>query len=123
MTSQAGHRHAIPASILRGSTRLMCLPGFVIVCVVFDRLIDEHEAQGVTYSMVRAYVFQRLPEIRIEEGRVPPQAFVPQTRRPGNEAEVDFGNVWIHLNGVSTKVFLFSLRLSLSGKGRHRPPR
>jgi hypothetical protein len=71
---------------------------------VFDRLIDEHDAQGVTYSMVRAYIFQRRPEIRVEEGRGPPQAFVPQTHRPGDEAEVDFGDVWIHLDGVSTKV-------------------
>ncbi|WP_405649784.1 hypothetical protein OG581_00800 [Streptomyces sp. NBC_01386] len=87
---------------------------------VFDRLIDEHDARGVTYSMVRAYIFQRRPEIRIEEGRGPPQAFVPQTHRPGDEAEVDFGDVWIHLNGVSTKVFLFSLRLSFSGKAVHK---
>jgi len=87
---------------------------------VFDRLIDEHDARGVTYSMVRAYIFQRRPEIRVEEGRVPPQAFVPQTHRPGDEAEVDFGDVWIHLNGVSTKVFLFSLRLSFSGKAVHK---
>jgi transposase len=87
---------------------------------VFDRLIDEHDAQGVTYSMVRAYIFQRRPEIRVEEGRGPPQAFVPQTHRPGDEAEVDFGDVWIHLNGVPTKVFLFSLRLSFSGKAVHK---
>lgn len=87
---------------------------------VFDRLIDEHDAQGVTYSMVRAYIFQRRPEIRVEEGRGPPQAFVPQTHRPGDEAEVDFGDVWIHLDGVSTKVFLFSLRLSFSGKAVHK---
>jgi hypothetical protein len=87
---------------------------------VFDRLIEEHDAQGVTYSMVRAYIFQRRPEIRIEEGRGPPQAFVPQTHRPGDEAEVDFGDVWIHLQGVPTKVFLFSLRLSFSGKAVHK---
>jgi transposase len=86
---------------------------------VFDRLIDEHDAHGVTYSMVRANIFQRTPEIRIEAGRGPPQAFVPQTHRPGDEAEVDFGDVWIHLNGVPTKVFLFSLRLSFSGKAVH----
>ncbi len=35
------------------------------------------------------------------------------------KAEVDFGDVWIHLDGVSTKVFLFSLRLSFSGKAVH----
>ncbi|MFJ4982025.1 hypothetical protein ACIP6X_43165 [Streptomyces coeruleorubidus] len=69
--------------------------------------------------MVRAYIFQRRPEIRVEEGRGPPQAFMPQTLRPGDEAEVDFGAVWINLDGVSTKVFLFSLRLSFSGKAVH----
>lgn len=87
---------------------------------VFDRLIDEHDAQGVTYSMVRAYIAGRRPEIRVEEGRGPPQAFVPQTHRPADETEVDFGDVWIHLDGVSTKVFLFSLRLSFSGKAVHK---
>ncbi|WP_206190880.1 transposase [Streptomyces phaeochromogenes] len=63
---------------------------------VFDRLIDEHDARG------------------------PPQAFVPQSHRPGDEAEVDFGDVWIDLDGVSTKVLLFSLRLSFSGKAVHK---
>lgn len=87
---------------------------------VFDRLIDEHDARGVTYSMVRAYIFEQCPEIRVEEGRGPPQAFVPQTHRPGDEAEVDFGDVRIDLDGVSTKVFLFSLRLSFSGKAVHK---
>lgn len=33
---------------------------------VFDRLIDEHDARGVTYSMVRAYIAVRRPEIRVE---------------------------------------------------------
>ncbi|MBB4951723.1 transposase [Kitasatospora gansuensis] len=87
---------------------------------VFDRLIDEHRAQGVSYAMVRAYIAGRGPEIRVEEGRGPPQAFIPQTHRPGDEAEVDFGDVWIQLNGVSTKVYLFSLRLSFSGKSAHK---
>ncbi|CAM5643308.1 hypothetical protein [Streptomyces purpurascens] len=87
---------------------------------VFDRLIDEHDAQSVTYSMVRACIAGRRPEIREEEGRGPPQAFVPQTHRRGDEAEVDFGDVWIHLDGVSTKVFLFSLRPSFSGKAVHK---
>ncbi|MDT0479585.1 hypothetical protein [Streptomyces doebereineriae] len=86
---------------------------------VFDRPVDEHDAQGVTYSMLRAYIFQRRSEIRVAEGRGPPQAFVPQTHRPGDEAEVDFGDVWIDLDGVSTKVFLFSLRLSFSRKAAH----
>ncbi|WP_405988413.1 hypothetical protein [Streptomyces sp. NBC_00986] len=57
---------------------------------VFDRLIDEHDARGVTYSMVRACISGRRPEIRVEEGRGPPQAFVPQTHRPAEVlAEAD----------------------------------
>ncbi|KQV97013.1 hypothetical protein ASD08_47790 [Streptomyces sp. Root369] len=64
---------------------------------VFDRLIDEHDARGVTFSMVRAYIFHRRPEIRVEEGRGPPQAFVPQTHRPGDEAEVDIHEAFLGL--------------------------
>lgn len=43
---------------------------------VFDRLIYEHDAQSVTYSMVRACIAGRRPAIRVEEGRGPPQATV-----------------------------------------------
>ena len=39
---------------------------------------------------------------------------------PGAEAEVDFGDVWIELAGESTKCFLFTFRLSFSGKAIHR---
>ncbi|MFI0372610.1 hypothetical protein ACH35V_32495 [Actinomadura sp. 1N219] len=60
---------------------------------IFDRLVDEHDATQVTYRMVRAYVAERHPEIRVKAGRGPPNAFVPQSHRPGVEAEVDFGDV------------------------------
>jgi hypothetical protein len=60
---------------------------------IFDRLVDEHGAVGVSYPMVRAYVAWRRPEIRTEAGRGPPKAFVPQLHQPGVEAEVDFGDV------------------------------
>jgi transposase len=33
------------------------------------RLLDEHEAGGVSYAAVRDYVARRRPEIRVEEGR------------------------------------------------------
>ena len=38
----------------------------------------------------------------------------------GAEAEVDFADLWIILDGVKTKVFLFTLRLSHSGRAVHR---
>ena len=48
------------------------------------------------------------------------QVFVPQSHAPGAEAEVDFADLWIDLAGVRTKVFLFTFRLSCSGKAVHR---
>lgn len=87
---------------------------------IFDRLLGEHRAAQVSYQMVRAYVAQRRPEIWTESGRGPHKAFVPQTHRPGAEAEVDFGEVTVRLAGELVKCVLFSLRLSYSGKAVHR---
>ena len=41
---------------------------------------------------------------------------MPQTHEPGAEGEVDFADLWIDLAGVRTKCFLFTMRLSFSGK-------
>lgn len=60
---------------------------------VFDRLVDEHHAEQISYGMVRAYVAVRRGEIRAEAGRGSTEVFVPQSHRPGQEAEVDFGDV------------------------------
>ncbi|WP_206508072.1 IS21 family transposase [Streptomyces chrestomyceticus] len=87
---------------------------------IFDRLLDEHAAAGISYQMVRAYVAVRRKEIRWEAGRGPAEVFVPQSHMPGGEAEVDFGDVHIVLAGVPTRCYLFSLRLSYSGKAVHR---
>ncbi len=86
---------------------------------VLARLVDEHGVD-ITYSTVRDYVRVRRAEIWAESGRLPEQAFVPQTHEPGAEAEVDFADLWVVLRGVKTKVFLFTLRLSFSGKAVHR---
>ncbi|HEY2129713.1 MAG TPA: IS21 family transposase [Streptosporangiaceae bacterium] len=87
---------------------------------IFDRLVAEYEMEGVSYSTVGDYVRWRRPEIRVEEGRGPAQVFIPQAHQPGAEAEVDFGDVWIMLAGVLTKCYLFTFRLSYSGKSVHR---
>jgi hypothetical protein len=52
--------------------------------------------------------------------RAPAEVFVPQSHRPGDEAEVDFGEVVVRLAGADVKCFLFCLRLSFSGKAVHR---
>ncbi|MFF2813618.1 hypothetical protein ACFVT2_41940 [Streptomyces sp. NPDC058000] len=46
---------------------------------------------------------------------------VPQAKRPGEEAEVDFAEFWLDLAGQRRKCVLFTLRLSYSGKAVHRP--
>lgn len=86
---------------------------------IFDRLREEHQAQ-VSYSRVRAYVSVRRGEILAESGRAPVEVFVPQSHRPGDEAEVDFGDVVIELRGQPVTCTLFSLRLSFSGRAVHR---
>jgi transposase len=87
---------------------------------IFDRLIDEHGMADVSYQVLRAYVATRKPEIRTEAGRGPAEVFILQAHRPGMDAEVDFGEVAILLRGTLVNCFLFSLRLSFSGKAVHR---
>ncbi len=69
---------------------------------------------------MRDYVAKRRPEILAAAGKALEEAFVLQTHEPGAEAEVDFADLWIDLAGVRTKCFLFTLRLSFSGKAVHR---
>jgi transposase len=87
---------------------------------VLARLADEHGVSAVSYSAVRDYVARRRPEIAAAAGRGTETAFVLQTHLPGAEAEVDFGDVQVRLAGEMTKCFLFTLRLSYSGKAVHR---
>jgi transposase len=87
---------------------------------IYRRLIDEHEMRDVSYPVVRAYVAERKPQIRAEAGRGPAEVFIPQSHRPGAEAEVDFGEIVVRLAGELVSCTLFCLRLSFSGKAVHR---
>lgn len=87
---------------------------------VLARLVEEYQLEAITYSTVRDYVRARRPEIWAEAGRSVEAAFVPQLHEPGAEGEVDFADLWVMLAGVKTKVFLFTFRLSFSGKSVHR---
>ncbi|MFB8000132.1 IS21 family transposase [Streptomyces sp. NPDC056002] len=86
---------------------------------IFSRLVAEHQA-NVTYPMVRRYVAERKPQILAESGKAPAEAFIRQSHQPGLEAEVDFGDVSVKLAGEQVTCYLFSLRLSYSGKAVHR---
>lgn len=87
---------------------------------VLARLVDEYDATGLSYSTVRDHVRKRRPQIAAEAGRALEAGFVPQTYRPGAEAEVDFHDLWVVLAGVKTKTALFTMRLSFSGRAAHR---
>lgn len=87
---------------------------------ILARLRDEHGATDLSYSTVRDYVRVRRAEIDVEAGRRVEEAFVPQEHAPGEEAEVDFGEVYVILAGVKTKCHMFIYRLSFSGKAVHR---
>jgi transposase len=86
---------------------------------ILARLIEEHGAEELSYSTVRDYVRVRRAQIDVEAGRRV-EVFVPQEHAPGAEAEVDFGEVWVVLNGVKTKCHMFVFRLSHSGRAIHR---
>jgi transposase len=87
---------------------------------VHARLIDEHKLTEITYSTVRDYVRDRRPQIWAEAGRSPQEVYIAQVHEPGAQAEVDFADLWVILEEVKTKVFLFTFRLSYSGRAVHR---
>ena len=64
---------------------------------VLARLVDEHDAVGLSYSTVRDHVRKRRPQILAEAGRPLELGYVPQTHPPAAEAEVDFHDLWVVL--------------------------
>jgi hypothetical protein len=86
------------------------------------RLAEEHDFDRVSYSTLRDYVRKRRPEIAAEDrdGRRHLDGMVPQAHLPGEEAEVDFADVWVRVAGEAVKCHLFTLRLCYSGKAVHR---
>jgi transposase len=81
---------------------------------IWQRLRDEYGAE-VAESTVRGYV----AELRYELNNELSQVTVPQLHAPGEEAEVDFGEFWSLIDGQLTKLWMFCMRLSNSGKGFH----
>jgi transposase len=89
---------------------------------IYDRLRVERGFAEVSYTTLRAYVVERRRDLLAEDAdrRRHIDGMVPQRHEPGAEAEVDFADVWVRLAGVVTKCYLFTLRLSCSGKAVHR---
>ena len=75
-----------------------------------DRGADQLQTLG-------ARRLQRLVDgLRRGAGRGVVHAFIPQSHRPGTEAEVDFGDVKVRLTGELVACFVFAMHLSYSGK-------
>ncbi|MFQ6198654.1 hypothetical protein [Streptomyces sp. NPDC000405] len=89
---------------------------------IVERLAAEHDSELAAYSTVRDYVARRRPQLVVEakEGRRHLEGMVPQAKQPGEEAGVDFADVWLDLAWQRRKCVLFTLRMSYSGKAVHR---
>lgn len=83
-----------------------------------DRLAEEHGVL-VSESQCRAVVARIRAEIAAEAG-TPVKVFVPQTRLPGAEGEVDWGQFDAVIGGVTVTLHLFSMWLAFSGRAFHR---
>ena len=89
---------------------------------IYQRPAIEHDFTDASYSAVRNYVARRRPEILAEAraGHQHLHGMVPQIHAPGEEAEVDFAEAFAVIAGKSMKCYLFTLRLSFSGRAIHR---
>jgi transposase len=79
---------------------------------VWQRLRDEHGAQ-VAESTVRGFVAQ----VRAELARDVAKVTICQEHAPGEEAEVDFGEIYARVAGVMVRLYVFIMRLAYSGRG------
>ena len=89
---------------------------------IYTRLAREHGFTAASYSTVLNFVNEHRREIAEQERerRMHLDGFVPQVHAPGQEAEVDFAEVWVRSAGEVVQCALFTLRLSFSGKAIHR---
>jgi transposase len=81
---------------------------------VWQRLVAEHGATLAEVTVSR-YVARRKVELGLDRVEV----MVPQSHAPGAEAEVDFGEFYARIGGVMTKLWMFVMRLSHSGRAFH----
>ena len=83
-----------------------------------DRLAEEHGVL-ISESQCRAVVARLRVEIAAEAG-TPAKVFVPQTRLPGAEGEVDWGQFDAVIGGQTVTLHLFSMWLAFSTRAFHR---
>jgi transposase len=83
---------------------------------IWQRLVGEHGAV-VSEGTVRRFASRVRREFEDQDQEV----MVPQTHRPGDEAEVDFGEFGHYIDGSLVRCWMFVMRLSASGRAFHAP--
>lgn len=72
---------------------------------IYDRLTEEYQFSG-SLSAVQRYVAHK----KSTSGEV----FIPLEFKPGEEAQVDWGECWVEMNGVMRKAMIFCMRFCYS---------
>jgi transposase len=83
---------------------------------IYVRLTQEHAEHPISERTVRQYV----ADWRRWQGESRLQVFVPQSYAPGAEAQVDWYEAFVTLDGQRTKVQFLSVRSMYSGAAFHR---
>lgn len=80
---------------------------------IFTRLVEEYDFKG-TEPALRRYIGKRKQTLSLRH-----EAFVPQIHLPGQEAEVDWYEAMITIDGELTKIYFFQMRACYSGREIH----
>ncbi|MBI4480379.1 MAG: IS21 family transposase [Acidobacteria bacterium] len=83
---------------------------------IWERIRQERPEFRVAEATVRRYVQHRKEELGMPER----ETFVPQTYHWGDEAQVDWYEAFIEVQGERCKVYVFSMRSMASGGAFHR---
>jgi len=83
---------------------------------IWTRLRREMPEVDVSGSTVRRYVRLR----KAAMGLLGHEIFVPQSYELGGEAQIDWYEGWVQLDGVSRKMYVFCMRSMASGGAFHR---
>jgi transposase len=83
---------------------------------IWVRLRKERPEIEVAECTIRSYVRQRKRELGLKSA----ETFVPQSYRWGQEAQVDWYEVFAELGGERQKLFVFCMRSMASGGAFHR---
>ena len=83
---------------------------------IWQRLITERGEHPVAESTVREYVRERKRALGLAQREV----FVPQSYGPGQEAQVDWFEAQVKLDGEARKLQFFAMRSMNSGGAFHR---